>query len=205
MTVTPPDWEEVRRIYETTDLSVPKICARFGITATAFRAARENGDWTNRPSAAEAAKARRQQLAPPPDAPSVLEVLVHPAAVGPPSSEAVVVEAEAEAAKGSKPKPALKRKQTVAQRRAFVTRLTAAIETKLALLERRFARELAASASGKDNPTTPADAERDSRTISLIIKNLEQVSEYGHAPQPGPHLRGAAAKSAALAATQLAD
>jgi hypothetical protein len=94
------------------------------------------------------------------------------------------------------------RKQTpIAQRRALVARLTNAIETKLKLLERRFEREMTTPGKG----LSAADFERDTRNIGLLIKNLEQVTEYDHDQQLGKRLSGAAAKSASLATSALAD
>jgi hypothetical protein len=79
--------------------------------------------------------------------------------------------------------------------------LTTAIETKLGILEKRFDKEM----SGEGKATSAADTERDTRAIGILIKNLEQVTEYSHAHELGTKLSGAAAKSAARAASELAD
>ncbi len=197
-----PVWEEVRRIYDDHTIPIPAVCARFGISAYDLSRARLAGGWAPRPNVAQRQANRRAALHPAATAVSAPDPL--------PSDLAEPAVPQSDPAPPEAPPPVTakasraKRAAPLGERRLLVARLTAAIETKLALLERRFAREMEASAT-KDKATSAADTERDTRTIGLIIKNLEQVSEYGHAHQPGPHLRGAAAKSAALAASQLAD
>jgi hypothetical protein len=188
-------WEEVRRVYDDHSIPIAKICDQFGITRPELTKARNDLGWTPRLSATDP----RRQL-----------------------NQLVPDGTDAAAAAPVVPFVTPKRLPPLAQRRALVIRLTAVIEAKLAILERRFDRELKAvdeAAAAPPNTTTAraaklsasatasaaVQAERDQRAISLIIKNLELVREYGNAPQPGPHLRGAAAKSASLAATQLAD
>jgi hypothetical protein len=172
-------WEEVRRVYDDHSIPITKICRQFGIKPSQLSKARNDLCWTPRFSATDP----RRQL-----------------------DRITETDDEAAAAEHERSQPAkAKRLPPIATRRAFVARLTAVIETKLAILESRFERELTASKKKRGKAVSAADAERDQRAISLIIKNLELVREYGHAPQPGIHLRGAAAKSANLAATQLAD
>ncbi len=179
-------WEEVRRVYDNHHIPIAQICLQFGITKQQLTKTRNDLGWTPRFGATDP---RRQ-----------LDKLV-PDAVSEDDDPA-----EASAADLVRAQPAKsKRLPPIATRRAFVARLTVVIETKLAILENRFAKELTASNKKRGKQVSAADAERDQRAISLIIKNLELVSEYGNAPQPGPHLRGAAAKSASVAATQLAD
>lgn len=217
----PDVWEDIRRMYEDVTIPLAHLYGRFGISRGELTKARIEGGWPMRDGiaayAAQCRVARAKKyaaddcaadvsvaLTPPlvdiiSDAPSGhsdAKSRAQPDCVSDPTASASDAGPSALAVKVRR-----KRVQPVAARRALVQRLTAAIETKLALLERRLACEVA----GNDKATSAADAERDGRSISLIIKNLEQVREYGLAPEPGPHLRGAAAKSVALAATQLAD
>jgi hypothetical protein len=202
-------WEEVRRVYDDHSIPIAKICLQFGITKPQLTTTRNALGWTPRLGATDP---RRQ-----------LDKLVpDTAAEDLDTADTTPSAARAKRSRSKRPPP-------LAERRERVARLTAVIDTKIAILERRFARELEntkrkkksrkagllAGAAGttsvtdeKDNEGTfvsAAESERDQRAISLIIKNLELIREYGNAPQPGPHLRGAAAKSASLAATQLAD
>ncbi len=209
-------WEEVRPVYDDHSIPIAKICDQFGITRPELTKARNELGWTPRFGATDP---RRQldQLVPD----DALEYADANDADGPAPSRS-----RAKRSRSKRPAP-------IAKRRELVARITDVIQTKIAILEKRFQRELEntkrkrkpkktnerAGAGGAtpatntekdtemDEPkfVSSADAERDQRAISLIIKNLELVREYGHAPQPGPHLRGAAAKSASLAATQLAD
>jgi hypothetical protein len=180
------DWEDVGRDYGDHRIPLPNTLAKYGLTAGRLAKARKEFGWVLRGGATDPRR-RLDKLVPDADS-AVASAPLIPFA--PP-----------------------KRLPPLAQRRALVIRLTVAIETKLAILERRFKREFEAAvvAEGQNLPkpavaiSASVQAERDQRAISLIIKNLELVREYGHAPQPGPHLRGAAAKSASLAATQLAD
>jgi hypothetical protein len=186
-------WEEVRRVYDDHSIPIAKICLQFGITKSELTKARNDLGWTPRFGATDPRRQLNRLV--PDDAPV----------------EAATISALPSAPLARHTRP--KRTPPLAKRRELVSRLEAVIETKLAILERRFRREFDAGVAGEDaNSLKPkgaasaaVQAERDQRAISLIIKNLELVREYGNAPQPGPHLRGAAAKSASLAATQLAD
>lgn len=172
----PPDWEDIRRAYDDHSITIAKIIETFGITASQLTARRLAGQWTARQSAAARAKASA-------DAKRALSA----------SSDGRAELPEAQLKPPAKLTP-------IAQRRALVVGLTNAIETKLKLLERRFQREM----DGK-TPASAADFERDTRNIGLLFKNLEQVTEYDHAHTLGRRITGAAAKSAALASTALAD
>lgn len=183
-----PDWEDVRRDYEAGQLPIPKLLEKYGTTAHFLLKHRVEGQWVSRPSAVERAQqkaaAKSTSAAPFAALPSAVE----PTPPVPP-------------ARKTKPTP-------IAQRRAIVERLTNAIETKLTLLERRFAREMAGLDDTKPTKraaSTAADFERDTRSIGGLIKNLEQVTEYDHAHPNGRRISGAAAKSASLASTALAD
>jgi hypothetical protein len=202
-------WEEVRRVYDDHSIPIARICFQFGITRPELTKTRNELGWTPRFGATDPRR--------------LLNRLVPDSA----AEDTDTADATPPAARAKRSRSI--RLPALAERRERVARLTAVIDTKIAILERRFARELEntkrkkkpskASASPADADATPvpdekvsegtfvsaAESERDQRAISLIIKNLELVREYGNAPQPGPHLRGAAAKSASLAATQLAD
>ena len=174
-------WEDVCRDYDDHRIPIQNILAKYGLTADRLTKARTEFGWVARSGAVDV---RRR-----------LNALVPDAAGGTASAAAI-------------PFTPPRHLPPLAQRRALVIRLTAVIEAKLSILERRFDGELKSGTEArtpKDKAAAAVQAERDQRAISLIIKNLELVREYGNAPQPGPHLRGAAAKSASLAATQLTD
>ena len=176
------DWVAFRHIYETTKTPVPEILKQFRTTRHHFTRHRIDEGWTSRPSAV----ARHASVRPAATSADEPATITDPPATGP------------------------KRKSTtISQRRALVARLTTAIETKLKLLERRFEREMAgldqATGTTRAKALSAADFERDTRAIGQLIKNLEHVTEYDHDQQLGKRLSGAAAKSASLATSALAD
>ena len=174
-----PVWEDIRRDYEDHTISTKDVLARHGISRGILTYRIEKENWRRRPTIMPRSKAT-------PEAGIGLDSGTHPATAG----ERVVA-----------PSTAKKKATPIAKRRALVQRLYNAIDTKLGLLERRFQCEI--EASGK--ATSAADFERDARAIGTLIKNLEQVTEYDHGNQPGKRISGAAAKSASIAATALAD
>ena len=180
-----PNWRKVRRDYEGRVLTIAALLAKHGISPNDLLRERTNGKWVTRPSVAEMAKAKaagKMRCAAPvdPDPPQPLTLPVQ------------------KAKRITKPKP-------IAQRRAIVDRLTNAIDTKLKLLERRFEREMAGLDTARGKAISAADFERDTRNIGLLIKSLEQVTDYDQTRQLGARITGAAAKSASIAASALAD
>ncbi len=195
-----PDWEAVRRDYENHSIPTKNIVTKFGISADRIYRRAIVGDWVRRPSLAarRAAAAARQTSARQPEA----------------LSNAAERDESLEPANGVQVSGSadVKPLKPIAKRRAILNRLTNAIDTKLTLLERRFERELTGlSVTGK--ALSAADFERDTRNIGLLIKNLEQVTEFDHAHLLArratgggtSQLHGAAAKSVNLAAAALAD
>lgn len=162
--MTPDDtvWEDIRRAYEHSDILIPEILKTYRIDAKELAARRKSEGWTPRKGVA-GRKPKPDPVATPlqlsrgpqdPDAPEK------------PKSKKTTPSAKA-------PKP-----QTAAQRRAIVARLSAAIDRKLALLERRMDREIDAA---ENEPPTSADIERDIRAIGALMKNLEQATENDRA------------------------
>ena len=179
-------WEDIRRAYEDHSIKTTEILKIYDITQYALDKRRDEEFWPRRPSIIALNRSARWDTAPVESSPS----------------------AEVPAASRARPAATqtVKRKLApIAQRRGLVQRLYAVIDAKLNLLERRFALEL----TGKNKLASSADTERDTRAIGILIKNLEQVTAYDdgqtHGKSAGSALKGAAAKSAALAATQLAD
>ena len=169
-------WEDVRRVYDDHQIPIAQICLQFAITKSELTKTRNELGWTPRFGATDP---RRH-----------LDKLVPD--TGPEDAEAADATPTTASAKRSR----TKRPPPLAKRRELVARLTAVIDTKIAILERRFQRELRATKATKATKgakateateatfVSAADAERDQRAISLIIKNLERVREFGHAPQP---------------------
>ena len=175
-----PDWEDVRRDYEAGALSVLKLLTKYHISLSVLTKQRIDGGWIERASAAKGAGK-----------------MTAANATLPPAEPPAEVACSTPARRTAKPKP-------IAQRRALVARLTNAIDTKLKLLERRFEREMS-SVDNARKTASAADFERDTRSIGLLIKNLEQVTNYEDGHELGKRITGAAAKSATLASTALAD
>ena len=176
----PSVWEDIRRAYEDHSIKTADILKIYAISLYALNKRVTIEDWPRRPSIIALHRSARWDTAP-----SISPAATIPRPVAP---------------------LATKRKTTpIAQRRGLVQRLYAVIDAKLNLLERRFALEL----TGKLKPVSSADTERDTRAIGILIKNLEQVTAYddgqAQGKSAGTALKGAAAKSAALASTQLAD
>ncbi len=182
--VDDPDWDAIRRAYEDHGIATRDTVAKFGVDKLTLYRRAVTDNWIRRPSLIKdrAAKAR-----------------------------AVSASLHSDLSEASCPLPAATEKATdlktlkpIAKRRAILNRLTDAIDTKLQLLERRFEHELA-SADTRDHRISSADFERDTRNIGLLIKNLEQVTDYDHAHSQGKRITGAAAKSASIAASALVD
>lgn len=203
---SPSVWEDIRRVHQDGKISVTDILAKFNITqgALTYRIRRE--DWPRRPSPIKSGAIKRTAVASSTPPPTLADLSAEPSHA--PEAELLL----------SPPAPASPAKKTVltsiAHRRALVKRLYAAIDTKLSLLERRFASEMASLDAGKTKAISAADNERDTRTIGTLIKTLEQVTEYDHGHESGKRipggtaakiLHGAAAKSAAAASASLAD
>ena len=171
-----PDWEAIRRAYEDHSISSKVTALKYGLTAQRLYNAAVNRNWLRRPPL-----------------------------IGPRTTRSAVSDVGEENAQPVAKPPAKRQAKLtpIATRRAIVTRLSNAIETKLRLLERRLAREIAKPDDAQS--VTAADFERDTRSIGLLIKNLEQVTEHDNDQQLGKRLSGAAAKSSTLAATALAD
>ena len=182
----PTVWADVRRDYENPGLTNDEICAKHNISRLDLTKRRLADDWRPRLSATEAATARYATR---------LAAEIHAAAEPPAASGPLPAASKAQG----------KNRRSIAQRRTLVQRLYNAIDTKLRLLERRFEREMAGFERTSSKTVSSADNERDIRSIGLLIKNLEHMTEYEHGTASGTALKGAAAKSVALASTQLAD
>lgn len=172
-----PDWEDVRRDYHGTELKTSAILDKYRISRRALDKRIRAEGWTVRLSAAQLAAAKR----------AATVVSEPPADVG---SVPVAV---------SVPLAATPR-TPIAQRRKILLRLHSTIEKKLRLLEQRLDKQEADAASNVNS----ADFERDTRNIGLLIRNLEQLTEIDH-DQRGKRISGAAAKSASIADSALAD
>ena len=185
-----PAWDDIRRAYEADELSVLKITEKFGVSSAKLYLRINAENWPRRPPML---KPKSTPAAPPVSRlpPELADVAV----------EAVIAQTTVAPIAAAAPK----RLTPIAQRRTLVQRLTNAIDTKLKLLERRFEREMAGLDVRNGKTISAADFERDTRTIGTLIKNLEQVTEYDHGHQFGKSIRGAAAKSAAIATNALAD
>ena len=195
----PSVWEDIRRAYADQNIRTCEIRKIYGITQREIDKRVIAEDWPRRLDAIQLAVARKAALAADTEAtPTTTPATSCPLPATSPT-----------------PAASQKRKPTpIAYRRAIVQRLYAVIDAKLSLLERRFARDMANLETGKGKAVTSADNERDIRAIGTMIKTLEQMTDYDHGTDPGKSigrsgtaslLSGAAAKSAALAATQLAD
>ena len=193
-----PVWEDIRRAYADHSIPITEILATFGITAYGLTKLRRDNGWPMRPNPVVAkagtTAARKRATAPRTKA----KAAAPDAVAAPPVSIPLPYQATP------------KRITPIAQRRALVARLTNAIDTKLKLLERRFERQMAGIDTATGKGVSAADTERDIRAIGLLIKNLEHVTDYDHGRQLGKSanakaLSGAAAKSASLAASALAD
>lgn len=177
-----PDWEDIRRAYANHDLPITKLVAKFGISSTKLYLRVKAEDWPRRPP-----MIKLKAIA---DTTEIASESVDPGSAAPPPTAAP---------------PESKKLTPIALRRALVQRLTIAIDTKLKLLERRFEREMHGVEATQKTASSAADFERDTRSIGLLIKNLEQVTDYDDTHQLGKRITGAAAKSASLASTALAD
>ena len=186
----PSVWEDIRRAYEDHSIPTADIEKIYEVSKRRIHLRAVKDGWRRRPTIIEILRDKRAAREAATGAGPAAPAAGAPATGGPLPCAA----------------PAPKRKLTpIAQRRAFVRRLYAVIDTKLTLLERRFAREMITFESGIGKSASAADNERDTRAIGTLIKNLEQVTDYDHGHEPGKAITGAAAKSAALASTQLAD
>ncbi len=172
-----PDWEDVRRDYHDPALKTSQILEKYRITRHALDKHIKAECWTVRLSATQLIAEKRAAM-------SAVELVSDPAFA--PVAGVVAVVAT--------------RRTPVAQRRKILERLQNTIEKKLRLLEQRLDKQEAATADQLNS----ADFERDTRNIGLLIKNLGQLTEIAHG-QRGKRISGAAAKSASIADSALAD
>ncbi|HRK19864.1 MAG TPA: hypothetical protein PK970_12970 [Hyphomicrobiaceae bacterium] len=162
--MTPDDtvWEDIRRAYEHSDILIPEILKTYRIDAKALAARRKSEGWTPRKGVA----GRKHKQAPDDASLQLSRATAEPEAPHEPEPKDTSPSAKA-------PKP-----PTPSRRRALVARLSAAIDKKLALLERRMDRVIDAAV---DEPPSSADIERDIRAIGALMKNLEQATDNDRA------------------------
>ena len=204
-------WEDIRRAYEDHSVRTKDICRIYELTPAQLHRQARLEIWNHRPNAVEIAMAKSAAKASAARASGQVDAVI--LSESSPSLETTYT------GSSKLPSPSLHKarkikRQPIASRRALVQRLYAVIDAKLSLLEQRFANEMTILANGKGKATSSsADHERDTRAIGTLIKNLEHVTEYddGHFGTAAPgaaganKLKGAAAQSASLAATRLAD
>ena len=150
-------WEDIRRAYEHTDQPLPELLAHFSVTHAELTRRRRAGNWTPRSGAVG-----RKNAAP-----------------GQPTNPR-----EKSPQSGCSQRPSYATidimPRSTSGRRALVRRLSRAIDARLALLERRMAKEL--SRVDEEGPPSAADIERDIRAIGTLLKSLEQASDPGADP-----------------------
>lgn len=186
-------WAEIRRAYEDDALTVKEICQRFAIAPGRLARRRSAERWTlrakgwrrnkaaQRRDPAGSAKPAKPAGAIKPSGsikPSGPAGLAGPAdpilpAVSPPVAGAMMNHELAPARPASvavdEQAVAVMASAMPAGRAALVQRLFRAIETELTIIEERM----------QDRETrSPADSERDTRSIGALIRNLEKLTEF---------------------------
>jgi hypothetical protein len=195
-----PDWDAIRRAYEDHSIPTRDTVVKFGVDKLLIYRRAVTDKWLRRPSPFKPSVPKAQQTQPLPQRDDPAAGAPLPAASEPPAAAYPLPGAIPASDKAID----LKTLKPIAKRRAILNRLTDAIDTKLQLLERRFEHELA-SADTRSHSISSADFERDTRNIGLLIKNLEQVTDFDHAHSPGKRITGAAAKSVSVATSALVD
>lgn len=156
-------WEDIHHAYVHTKTPINEILTTYNLTIYSFNQLRAKHGWPKRPSPIKP-KSKPAQTGP------------HLPTVAPPKSATDKTKPATRAKPSAPAKPKRRSSKTATARRARVTRLSAAIDTRLGILERRMARELD-TIDSEDSPSS-ADIERDIRAIGGLMKNLEQATEH---------------------------
>lgn len=146
-----PDWDAIRAAYAAGELAVERLCALHGIGTTRFYQRRKQEGWPHRRPDLAAAR-ERQTLA----ARAARAARATPAANG---------------AAADGPPPTRRRPVSGA---ALGRRLQAQVLAAIERLERA-----GAAADASATPATAADRERDARTLTALVRLMEQAKALG--------------------------